>query len=116
MQKTLFVSALCAISLSSCLLGPDFEGTKAELPATWVNKMPPATTEQNLSEWWAAFNDKQLSALIETAFANNPDMINAVLSIDRAEAEVRSVRAGLLPSGSVGLGGNNSGSFDTSTL
>ncbi len=115
MQKTLLISALCALSLSSCLLGPDFEGAKAELPATWVNKMPPATTEQDLSAWWAAFNDKQLSSLIETAFANNPDMINAALAIAQAEAELRSVESGLWPSGSLSAGGSNGGNFDTST-
>lgn len=115
MNKPFLFSALGALALSSCLLGPDFGGASAELPATWVNKMPPASTEHNLSAWWASFGDPQLDQLIKTAFDNNPDMINAVLSIDRAQAEVRSVKAGLLPSGSVSLGGNNSGSFDTST-
>lgn len=115
MQKTLFLSALCALSLSSCLLGPDFEGAKAELPATWINKMPPATEEQDLADWWASFKDPQLSSLIDTAFANNPDMINAALAISQAEAELRSSQSGLFPSVSLSGGGSNSGNFDTST-
>ena len=115
MKKNLFICALSVSLLSSCLLGPDFSGATAELPETWVNKMPPSTSEENLATWWRSFKDPQLDKLITNAFTNNPDMINAALAIAQADAELRSVRSGMLPTGSVGLGGNNSGSFDTST-
>ncbi|MBE6419276.1 MAG: efflux transporter outer membrane subunit [Akkermansiaceae bacterium] len=115
MRKILFISALSVSLLSSCLLGPDFAGASAELPETWVNKMPPSTSEQDLTEWWAAFGDPQLSGLIAQAFDNNPDMVVAALNIARAESELRSIGASLYPTGSVGVGGSNSGSFDTST-
>lgn len=110
MKKTLFTVAL-GLLLSSCLLGPNFGGATAELPETWINHMPPSTTQHDLTTWWAAFGDSQLNQLIESAFANNPDMVNAALSIARAEAELRSTWSGILPSGSVGLGGTNAGDF-----
>lgn len=115
MKKTIFISTLGVLVLSSCLLGPNFGGATAELPETWVNQMPPASTEHDLTEWWASFGDAQLNELIQTAFANNPDMVNAALSIARAESELRKSGANLLPSGSLSAGGSNDGSFNTST-
>ena len=114
MKKTIFIVTIGAL-LSSCLLGPNFGGATAELPETWVNKLPPSTSEHDLTAWWASFGDPQLNQLIETAFANNPDMVNAALNIAKAESELRVNYSGLFPSGSASFGGNNGGNFDTST-
>lgn len=115
LNKNLLLSTACAVVLSSCLLGPNFSGASADLPATWVNKMPPSSGKGDLTTWWGAFGDSQLSRLISTGIQNNPDMVNAALSIARAESDLRTVRSGLLPSASASLGGTNSGNFDTST-
>lgn len=115
MKKIFLINALAVSLLSSCLLGPDFTGATPDIPETWVNKMPPSTSEHDLSEWWAAFGDPQLSGLIAMAFDNNPDMVVAALNIARAESELRTMGASLYPSGSVGFGGSNGGNFDTST-
>ncbi len=97
-------------------MGPDFEGATApELPATWVNAMPPATKEGDLAQWWNQFSDSQLNQLLAPGFAANPDMIQAALSIAQAEASLRSTRSGLFPSLSGSAGASNSGNYDTST-
>lgn len=115
MKRTLTTLSLSALLLSSCLLGPDYLGPQdSALPATWVNALPPGTDEYTLTRWWQSFNDPQLSGLIETAFAANPDMITAALSISKAESNLRSTQSGLFPGVGVNLGGTNSGSFDTS--
>lgn len=114
-KNNFFVMAGSMLLLSSCLLGPNFGGASADLPATWVNKMPPASGKDQLATWWSSFGDAQLNQLIKTGLENNPDMVNAALSIARAESDLRTVRSGLLPSVSASLGGTNSGSFDTST-
>lgn len=115
-MKNASILALAALALSSCKFGPDFFGASApELPATWVNYMPPATGEQDLRTWWLAFDDPQLTALIDAAFANNPDMVTAAIAIQRAEASLRATKAQLFPSVSASLGGSNSGTFDSST-
>ena len=42
MIKKLLPLSLLPMVLVSCTMGPDFLGAKApELPATWVNDMPP---------------------------------------------------------------------------
>ena len=115
MKRTLTTLSLSALLLSSCLLGPDYLGPQdSALPETWVNALPPGTDEYTLTRWWQSFNDSQLSGLIETAFAANPDMITAALSISKAESALRSTQSGLFPGVGVNLGGTNSGSFDTS--
>lgn len=115
-MKRLLLLILLLTALSSCKFGPNFRGARAQgLPATWVNNMPPASQENDLSSWWDCFGDPQLSSLIRQGFAANPDMISAVLSIARAETELRAMRSTFFPSASASFGGGNSGNFDTST-
>ncbi|MBQ7023997.1 MAG: efflux transporter outer membrane subunit [Akkermansia sp.] len=112
-MKISYVSILfAAILLSSCQLGPDFAGApEQELPATWVNALPPSSGPENLSAWWQSFGDAQLTELINKGFLGNPDMVTAALSIAKAEASLRSVRSGLFPTTSVTVGGSNAGDF-----
>ncbi len=115
-MKLRYVSPIAAVLLSSCLVGPDFEGAPApHLPVTWVNNMPPCSDEHALEEWWAAFKDPQLSELINRGFAANPDMVTAALAIFTAESQLRIKGAELAPSGSLKFGGSNGGSYNSST-
>ena len=115
MKKSTYLLPLVALALSACKFGPDFYGARSpELPASWVNHLPPASEEADLRTWWASFKDPQLSALIDRGFAANPDMITAALSMARVETELRASHADLFPSVSAGFGGTNSGSYDTS--
>ncbi len=116
MKTTAYVSVIAAALLSSCLVGPNFEGAPApELPATWVNHLPPATGVESLIEWWASFRDPQLDALLQRGFTANPDMMTAALAIFRAESQLRATGADLLPTVKGSFGGSNSGTFNTST-
>ncbi len=104
------------LAIPSCMFGPDFTGaTPPELPVTWVNALPPASDETSLQTWWDSFGDPQLTSLINTGIANNPDMVSAALNIERAESLMRSARMALLPTASAGMTGSNSGNFSTST-
>lgn len=115
-MKQAFYLLLSTLVLSSCKFGPDFHGaTSPELPATWVNDLPPASGEGDLRTWWLGFRDPQLTGLIDRAFAGNPDMVTAALAMQRAEVELRNSKAKLYPTGAISTGGGNSGSFETST-
>lgn len=107
---------LTAVLFTSCLVGPNYMGAPDEgLPVTWVNALPPATEEYTLSDWWRSFGDSQLDTLIETAFRNSPDMVQAALNINAALSSLRSTGSGLFPSASVNFGGSNRGNYDSST-
>ncbi len=116
MKKLVSVSALSALALSSCLVGPDVEAPNVDgLPVTWVNHLPPSSGEESLVEWWASFKDPQLKDLLERGFSANPDMMTAALAIFRAESQLRAMKADLIPTVSGSFSGGHSGSFDTST-
>ena len=48
--------------------------------------------------WRSVFTDPQLQALIEKGLANNPDLLNAALNIDMAEAQLKAAKLAFLPS------------------
>lgn len=105
-----------ALVLSSCKFGPNFSGARSpELPAVWVNHLPPASSDEDLQIWWACFRDEQLNRLIAKGIENNPDMVTAAIAIARVETELRATEANLFPTVSAGLSGSNGSSFSTST-
>ena len=115
-MNRLLLLFLTALALSSCKFGPNFFGARApELPASWVNNMPPSAREADLRAWWTCFGDAQLTSLIDRGFAGNPDMVMAAIAIARAETELRATRSSFFPSAAASIGAGNSGSFSTST-
>jgi NodT family efflux transporter outer membrane factor (OMF) lipoprotein len=78
------------------------------VPAQWSGSSlappaAPATSAVNpgpadLSNWWAGFNDPQLSSLIERSRASNLDLRAAVLRIDESRAEHDVFAASFWPS------------------
>lgn len=116
-MKIRFTTVLLAAALlSACQLGPNFTGAPEQgLPVTWVNALPPSSSQESLTTWWKSFGDAQLNDLINRAFLGNPDMVSSALAIAKAEASLRSARSGLFPTGSTSIGGDNAGNFNTST-
>ena len=47
--------------------------------------------------WRSVFTDPQLQTLIEKTLANNPDLLNAALNIDMAEAQLKVAKFAFLP-------------------
>ncbi len=116
MSRIFFLFLAVIFVLTGCKLGPNFTGAPdVGLPATWVNQLPPSAGTNDAQQWWEHFGDPQLSSLIARGLAANPDVVTAMLAIARAETEVRSARASLLPSVGANFGASNGGSFDTST-
>ncbi len=47
--------------------------------------------------WRSVFTDSQLQSLIEKTLANNPDLLNAALNVDMAEAQLKAAKLAFLP-------------------
>ena len=47
--------------------------------------------------WRSVFTDPQLQKIIETTLANNPDLLNAALNVDIAEAQLKAAKLAFLP-------------------
>ena len=48
--------------------------------------------------WRSVFTDPQLQALIEQGLAHNPDLLNAALNVQMAEAQLKAAKLSFLPS------------------
>lgn len=100
MMRRLHLAALPAIAL---LAGCVSMAPESELPAV-VEQMPESFSMADVegdyrpAAWWAAFNDPVLDALVADALDANLDIAQAAARAERAAAQARVSRAGLLPS------------------
>jgi NodT family efflux transporter outer membrane factor (OMF) lipoprotein len=100
--------------VAACTVGPDFIAPEPQAPVSWNDPSansanPPGhsniTTMSNPDpQWWADFNDPELTSLIQRAIAGNLPLQEAVLRITEARQQEISAEAAGLPH----LGGNAS--------
>lgn len=105
MRKTLFALASSALLLSACapaLLDAP-QGASATAPVQWRTQL--GVTAPVEARWWESFGDPRLSALVEQARLNNPDVRLAAARVDEARATERGSRAFLLPTLGAGVDG-----------
>ncbi|MFH1019604.1 MAG: efflux transporter outer membrane subunit [Pseudomonadota bacterium] len=91
--RTSLALCLCLPLVTSCMIGPDFERPEAKVSAQWLGQTPTAPetapiAEQNLAQWWTAFNDPQLTSLVERGMRAN-------LDLRMAESRIRQARAAM---------------------
>ena len=93
------LSLLSLLLLSSCaLLGPDYQRSEKNLPATYSEADSGTSTAQALTkEWWKHYQDAKLNELVELSLKNNTDIQLAVARIEEADAAMREVGASLFP-------------------
>ncbi|HEY1609854.1 MAG TPA: efflux transporter outer membrane subunit [Paraburkholderia sp.] len=95
------LAVLCA--LAACTVGPNYRGAPSVAPdathaASFVRT--PATgivSTPAPAQWWLALNDPQLNALIDAAFAHNPDLHAAQARLREARSQLQQQRANQAP-------------------
>jgi NodT family efflux transporter outer membrane factor (OMF) lipoprotein len=93
---------LVALSLGGCAVGPVATPLDAPVPARW-NEAPRAKAKRApIGDWWRAFNEPLLNALIEEAVAGNQSVAAAKAKVREARASRRMSAAALAPSVSGG--------------
>ncbi len=100
--------ALLALSLASCA-GPNVRTADVPPvtpPVAWRTDAGPAAPLQR--DWWQAFGDPALTALVERALANNTDIAIAAARVREAQANVALARAQTLPTIDASLSGGRS--------
>lgn len=100
-MRTLLTSLL-GLSLAACSVGPDFKAPTPPEVANWRDASAHGgttiTTRTNPDpNWWRAFDDPTLSALIDKAIAGNLDLQQAVLRVVEAEQGIVAARGAGLP-------------------
>jgi NodT family efflux transporter outer membrane factor (OMF) lipoprotein len=109
-------SALLAATLvSACAVGPDYVAPTA--PANTVGAFLSgndiATGAPLPHDWWRLYDDRDLDALVERAFAANTDLRAAVANLERERGVLSEVDTARLPSTQVSASksyGNNASS------
>jgi multidrug efflux system outer membrane protein len=89
-------AVLACLALAACASARPPE---TPLPAAYESKAGGGVSSQALDRWWTAFEDPQLSALVEEALARSPDARSAAARLDEARATARSALTRFLPQG-----------------
>src|ERR1700690_3729700 len=97
MHKPLLVLVL--LSLGGCFTLPEMKHLDTALPAAWPEGQAQAPVA---ADWWKAYGDPALDALIDEALAHNTDIRLAAARIDEARANLGLARADQDPSAQIG--------------
>jgi NodT family efflux transporter outer membrane factor (OMF) lipoprotein len=102
------VSVLCLLSLSACMVGPDYQKPVLAVPAgykeakSWVKAAPADAAPKG--DWWTAFGDADLNKLEPLVAVNNQALAADYAAYEAAAALVQEARGGLFPT--IGLTGS----------
>ena len=90
-----------ALLLSACAVGPDYVRPKVETPAAYkeAGDWKPARPRDDVQrgEWWKAFGDPQLDALVERVAVSNQTVAATEAQLRQAEALTAQARAAWWP-------------------
>ncbi len=91
---------LLGLTLSGCMVGPDYKQPPSSVPANWSVTSPAKSLpieSRVFVKWWAIFNDPILSKLIAQVQANNLDLRQAKARLQEARSRLGLARANLFP-------------------
>ncbi len=85
---TKLITAMAAMAVASCTVGPDYHQPAGHAPPAWSSPVAGGLTDNaaEASSWWTSFNDAELNSLMERAVKTN-------LDLRVAEARLRQARA-----------------------
>lgn len=91
--------ALMLASLSGCISQAPYQSPQVRISPHWETPTVSSATKMNdLTQWWAQFNDPVLSQMIQQAQENSPTLLKAWAKIEQARASYASSRSSLFPS------------------
>ena len=89
------LAVFCLVTVSSCMVGPNYERPVVEVPDVWQEASTARVEdgEAPLQRWWTIFEDPQLNELLERAQVSNLDLMQALWRIQEARA-IRGIAKG----------------------
>ncbi|MFA9441173.1 efflux transporter outer membrane subunit [Uliginosibacterium sp. sgz301328] len=92
------VAASLAVLMAGCAVGPDYKRPAEPLPDQYDAVTANSTgAAQVAPDWWRAFNDPQLDALVQKALTDSSDVRIAIARIEQADAVLKQAGAALFP-------------------
>lgn len=107
-RKSILVSAL---ALAGCAAGPGYKTASSvalKVPDAYVSAPQGSAQQQDISTWWAAFDDPVLTDLVDRALRANPSIDVAGARLRQARASARQANASFFPSISASGSANHS--------
>ena len=117
LRRTILVTVLAG-SLAACAgLGKTtaVSDIAAELPTQFSQVAPLSESQALDAQWWRAFGDTQLDALVERGLEHNSNLIIGAARLREAAAVLKQTRAGQIPDMGVFVGGNRQRAASTTT-
>jgi multidrug efflux system outer membrane protein len=95
MRRAIGIAGLLVVT-SACKMGPDYQRPIIDSPAGFTA----GAQEISLANlpWWDTFQDPVLRQLIQTALAENQDLLAAAWRVDEARAQLGFVKSQMYPS------------------
>jgi NodT family efflux transporter outer membrane factor (OMF) lipoprotein len=103
-RATLMAGGLAALAACAPTLGPKPALMAAGDLAASKTFAPPAAPSELADDWWKAYGDTQLDALIDEALAGSPDLAVAAARVEQAEQAANQAGATRFPT----IGGTGS--------
>ncbi|MDB6049916.1 MAG: efflux system, outer rane lipoprotein NodT family [Pseudomonas sp.] len=109
------LSLAISVTLSGCMVGPDYQKPAMELPTSFKEgaqwQRAAANPQGALdSQWWLQYHDPVLNDLMVRSAKANQSIIAADAAYRQAQGQVASSRAGLWPTLTAGLSGSRGAS------
>lgn len=103
--RNIILGGLALLSLTGCKsLYGKYERSEVNTSGVFRDTLSPTdtlavtdTTSFATLPWREVFTDPQLQMLIERSLKNNPDLLNAALNIEMAEAQLKAAKLAFLP-------------------
>ncbi|MDR9752804.1 efflux transporter outer membrane subunit [Pseudomonas sp. SZMC_28357] len=93
--------SLCAVMLSACAVGPDYQRPETAAPIEYkeAKGWRQATPSDSLARgaWWELYGDQQLNSLIDKLNTSNQTVAQSEAQYRQAQALVRSARSAFYP-------------------
>lgn len=90
------IAFILALLLAGCAVGPDYQRPSMDMPPSFRFEEKDARDTAN-TEWWKAFQDPVLDALIAEALANNRDVRIAAANVELAAGVLTQTRSPFFP-------------------
>lgn len=91
-----FSGFVIALALAGCTLGPDYKRPELTLPPAWRAESMDAADVAN-TDWWKAFGDPDLDALIDAAIDANKDLKLAAFRVADFDGRLQVSRSANFP-------------------
>jgi multidrug efflux system outer membrane protein len=95
-MNRIILALLVVLSLSGCMMGPDYQRPDIDTPRSWRFEDKEAKDVANTT-WWEQFNDPVLNDLIQTALRENKDVKIAAARVEEFMGRYGVTRSTLYP-------------------